>query len=146
MAQPNKLNEGSEFTIPLKNLIALIAFTGIAVWGYFGITERLTFIERELLNNKRCSKVKDRNRTVKIRTRILKGNGVQEMKYTKDLIVLVLVMGLMGILGLIVVDEFMMANEHGGELDESVIGLLQMSLTGVIGIVGGYIGGKSNGN
>ena len=52
----------------------------------------------------------------------------------------------MGILGLIVVDEFMMANEHGGELDESVIGLLQMSLTGVIGIVGGYIGGKSNGN
>ena len=41
----NKLNEGSEFTIPLKNLIALIAFTGIAVWGYFGITERLTFIE-----------------------------------------------------------------------------------------------------
>lgn len=45
MAQPNKLNEGSEFTIPLKNLIALIAFTGIAVWGYFGITERLTFIE-----------------------------------------------------------------------------------------------------
>ena len=41
----NKLNEGSEFTIPLKNLIALIAVTGIAVWGYFGITERLTFIE-----------------------------------------------------------------------------------------------------
>lgn len=96
-------------------------------------------------NDKRCSKVKNRNGTVKTRTRILKGNGA-EMKYTKDLIVLVLVMGLMGILGLIVVDEFMMANEHGGELDESVIGLLQMSLTGVIGIVGGYIGGKSNGN
>ena len=32
----SKLNEGSEFTIPLKNLIALIAVTGIAVWGYFG--------------------------------------------------------------------------------------------------------------
>ena len=45
------------------------------------------------------------------------------MKYTKDLIVLVLVMGIMGILGLIVVDEFMMANDHGGELDENVIGL-----------------------
>ena len=42
----NKLNEGSEFTIPLKNLIALIVFTGIAVWGYFGITERLAFIEK----------------------------------------------------------------------------------------------------
>ena len=65
------------------------------------------------------------------------------MKYIKDIIVLVLVVGLMGILGLIVVDEFQMANEHGGALDESVIGLLQMSLTGVIGVVGGYIGGKS---
>ena len=67
------------------------------------------------------------------------------MKYMKDLIVLVLVIGLMGILALIVVDEFMMANEHGGKLDESGVGLLQMSLTGVIGVVGGYIGGKSNG-
>jgi hypothetical protein len=43
-----KLNEGSEFTIPLKNLVALVAFTGISVWGYFGITERLSFIEHEL--------------------------------------------------------------------------------------------------
>jgi len=44
----SKLNEGSEFTIPLKNLVALVAFTGISVWGYFGITERLSFIEHEL--------------------------------------------------------------------------------------------------
>ena len=41
----NKLNEGSEFTIPLKNLIAMIAVTGIAVWGYFGIEERLSMLE-----------------------------------------------------------------------------------------------------
>lgn len=64
------------------------------------------------------------------------------MKYIKDIIVLVLVVGLMSILGLIIVDEFKMANENGGALDESIIGLLQMSLTGVIGVVGGYIGGK----
>ena len=44
----SKLNEGSEFTIPLKNLIALIAFTSISTWAYFGITERLTFIEKEV--------------------------------------------------------------------------------------------------
>jgi|TARA_R110000744_G_scaffold337315_2_gene442560 hypothetical protein len=68
------------------------------------------------------------------------------MKYIKDITVMIMVVGLMSILGLIVVDEFMMANEHGGELDDSIIGLLQMSLTGVIGVVGGYIGGKSNGN
>ena len=44
----SKLNEGSEFTIPLKNLIGLIVFTGVSVWGYFGITERLTFLEHDL--------------------------------------------------------------------------------------------------
>jgi len=44
----SKLNEGSEFTIPLKNLIGLIIFTGVSVWGYFGITERLTFLEHDL--------------------------------------------------------------------------------------------------
>ena len=43
----SKLNEGSEFTIPLKNLIGLIAFTGLTVWGYFGIIERLAFLEHE---------------------------------------------------------------------------------------------------
>jgi len=43
----SKLNEGSEFTIPLKNLIGLIVFTGLSVWGYFGIIERLAFLEHE---------------------------------------------------------------------------------------------------
>jgi len=42
-----KLNEGSEFTIPLKNLLGLVAFTAISVWAYFGIIERLAFIEHE---------------------------------------------------------------------------------------------------
>ena len=41
----NKINETSEFTIPLKNLLGLIGFTAIAVWAYFGITERITFLE-----------------------------------------------------------------------------------------------------
>ena len=35
----------------------------------------------------------------------------------KDISVLILVIGLMSILGLIVYDEFAMANEHGGKLD-----------------------------
>ena len=58
-------------------------------------------------------------------------------------IVLVFAVVLMSILGLIVVDEFMMANEHGGELDSNIIELLQMSITGIIGLVAGYVGGKN---
>ena len=46
-----KVSESSEFTIPLKNLLSLIAATAISVWAYFGVMERLTFIERELLTH-----------------------------------------------------------------------------------------------
>jgi len=44
----NKLNDSSEFTIPLKNLLGLIAGTAISVWAYFGIMERLSFIENDI--------------------------------------------------------------------------------------------------
>ena len=60
----------------------------------------------------------------------------------KDITVLIMVVGLMGLLGLIVVDEFMLAAEHGGELDGNIVELLQMSITGIVGIVAGYISGK----
>jgi hypothetical protein len=43
-----KINESSEFTIPLKNLLALIAATAVSVWAYFGIMERLAFIENDI--------------------------------------------------------------------------------------------------
>ena len=42
-----RLNEGSEVTIPLRNLISMIAFTAVSVWVYFGLTERLSFLEHE---------------------------------------------------------------------------------------------------
>ena len=60
--------------------------------------------------------------------------------YIKDVIVLVMAVGLMGLLGLIVVDEFMVAAEHNAELDQNIIELLQMSITGIIGLVAGYVG------
>ena len=45
------------------------------------------------------------------------------MDKLKGLIVLVMAVGLMGLLGLIVVDEFMMAAEFGGELDQNIVEL-----------------------
>ena len=43
-----KINEGSEVTIPLRNLISMIAFTAASVWVYFGLTERISFLEHNL--------------------------------------------------------------------------------------------------
>ena len=65
----------------------------------------------------------------------------------KHITVMILALGLMGLLGIIVVDEFMMAAELGGELDPNIIELLQMSITGIVGIVAGFLasGSKSKG-
>ena len=60
------------------------------------------------------------------------------MELIKSITVLILSVGLMSLLGLIVVDEFMMAAEFGGELDPNIIELLQMSITGIVGIVAGF--------
>ena len=40
------MNDASEITIPLRNLLALIAGTAIAVMGYFRVGERLSVLER----------------------------------------------------------------------------------------------------
>jgi flagellar assembly factor FliW len=62
------------------------------------------------------------------------------MDNIKGLIVLVMSVGLMGLLSLIVVDEFMIAAEHNADLDQNIVELLQMSITGIIGLVAGYVG------
>jgi|TARA_R110000744_G_scaffold232345_2_gene350469 hypothetical protein len=56
--------------------------------------------------------------------------------------VLILTTGLMALLGLIVVDEFATAKEVGGEVDGNIVELLQMSITGIVGVVAGYVSGK----
>ena len=43
------------------------------------------------------------------------------MNKMKDITVMILALGLMGLLGLIVVDEFMIASEHGGKFDEGIL-------------------------
>ncbi len=42
------INDNTSITIPLRNLLALVAGTAIAVTGYFHITERVTMLEHEL--------------------------------------------------------------------------------------------------
>ena len=43
---PARLNDSSEVTIPVRNLIAIIAATAVAVMGYFRVGERLSVLER----------------------------------------------------------------------------------------------------
>ena len=68
------------------------------------------------------------------------------MDSLKHISVMILAIGLMGLLGLIVVDEFMIASEHGGKFDEGILALLNNALVGVVGIVAGYVTGSKGCN
>ncbi len=43
-----RMNDGTEITIPLRNLVSMIAAASIATWAYFGLTERISFLEHNL--------------------------------------------------------------------------------------------------
>ena len=42
------LNEGTAIRIPLANLISLLAATAVASYAYFGLIERVTFLEHDM--------------------------------------------------------------------------------------------------
>jgi len=64
------------------------------------------------------------------------------MKTVKDWTCLILSGGLMLLLIIIVIGDFYVSLQENRPVDESVINLLQMAVTGVIGIVAGYLSGK----
>ena len=64
------------------------------------------------------------------------------MKNGKDLTCISLAIGLMLLLIIIVVGDFYVALQENRAVDESVINLLQMAVTGIIGVVAGYLSGK----
>ena len=60
----------------------------------------------------------------------------------KNIIVLIMASGLMILLLVIVIGDFYVALEEKRPVDESIIQLLQMSVTGIIGLVAGFISSK----
>ena len=46
---PARLNDDTELTMPLRNLLSIVAGVAIGVWAYFGVVERLNTIETQLL-------------------------------------------------------------------------------------------------
>ena len=66
----------------------------------------------------------------------------QMVKNLKDLIICVLVAGVLVLLGIVIIGDYYVALQENRPVDESVITLMKMSLTGMIGIIAGYIGGK----
>ena len=64
------------------------------------------------------------------------------IKNLKDLIIMMLVIGVLSLLGVIIIGDYYVALQENRPVDESFITLMKMALTGLIGIIAGYIGSK----
>ena len=63
-------------------------------------------------------------------------------KNPKDLTVFIMGVGLIGLLIIITVGDFYFSLKENQPIDENVINLLSMAITGIVGIVAGYVTGK----
>jgi hypothetical protein len=67
------------------------------------------------------------------------------IKNFKDIVILLITTGVLILLGTIIIGDYIVALEENRPVDESVITLNEdESVTGLIGIIGGYIGGSRN--
>ena len=57
----------------------------------------------------------------------------------KDLIALSLTIGLLLLLVFIVAGDFYIALQTNRPIDEDIVNLIQMSITGIVGIISGYV-------
>jgi hypothetical protein len=65
------------------------------------------------------------------------------IKNFKDTVVLLITAGVLILSAVIIVGDYWVALEENRPVDESIITLMKMSVTGLIGVIGGYIGGKN---
>ena len=66
------------------------------------------------------------------------------IKTFKDIVIFLITTGVLILLAIIIIGDYLVALEENRPVDESVITLMKMSVTGLIGIIGGYIGGSKN--
>ena len=64
------------------------------------------------------------------------------IKNFKDIVILLITTGVLILLGIIIIGDYWVAVKEDRPIDDSVIVLMKMSVTGLIGVIGGYIGGS----
>jgi hypothetical protein len=64
------------------------------------------------------------------------------IKNFKDIVILLITTGVLILLGIIIIGDYWVAVQEDRPIDDSIIVLMKMSVTGLIGVIGGYIGGS----
>jgi hypothetical protein len=66
------------------------------------------------------------------------------IKNFKDIVILLITSGVLILLGIIIIGDYWVAVKEDRPIDDSIIVLMKMSVTGLIGVIGGYIGGSKS--
>ncbi len=66
------------------------------------------------------------------------------IKNFKDIVILLITTGVLILLGIIIIGDYWVAIKEDRPIDDSIIVLMKMSVTGLIGVIGGYIGGSKS--
>jgi uncharacterized membrane protein len=64
----------------------------------------------------------------------------------KDKIIIILTAGIILILAMLVIGDFIISLKENRPADDSIVHLVQVAIAGIIGIVGGYLGNSNNNN
>ena len=64
------------------------------------------------------------------------------IKNFKDIVILLITSGVLTLLGIIIIGDYWVAVKEDRPIDDSILVLMKMSVTGLIGVIGGYIGGS----
>ena len=64
------------------------------------------------------------------------------IKNFKDIVILLITSGVLILLGIIIIGDYWVAVKEDRPIDDSIIVLMKMSVTGLIGVIGDYIGGS----
>jgi hypothetical protein len=62
----------------------------------------------------------------------------------KDIVILLITSGVLILLGIIILGDYYVSLQENRPIDENIITLMKMSVTGLIGIIGGYIGASKS--
>tara|TARA_R110000764_G_scaffold53414_5_gene116390 strand:+ start:3254 stop:3457 length:204 start_codon:yes stop_codon:yes gene_type:complete len=62
----------------------------------------------------------------------------------KEKVVYMLAFGILTLLGFIIIGDFIVALKENRPVDDSIVNLLQLTITGLVGIIGTYFGAKNN--
>jgi uncharacterized protein YneF (UPF0154 family) len=66
------------------------------------------------------------------------------IKNFKDIVILLITAGVLILLVVIIIGDYWVAVKENRAIDDSIIVLMKMSVTGLIGVIGGYIGGSKS--